>query len=191
MSDNKKYSISKTEEPIDRNSMYEDGRYLRYKSKDPLDALMEQVQKEAEQAQKLVQASEPEQKAPEKPKDPPVDPRITELNKLYHLFEIRKKEFAKAKRTRWLMCFAGFVLVFCFALIKGDIKYLFSADMSKIIGLLIAGIVMTGFHFFVNVSIFGWLFQKDIAADRRLDELKTRISVIESLLNKGGDTKLN
>lgn len=184
MSDNKKYSISKTEEPIDRNSMYEDGRYLRYKSKDPLDALMEQVQKEVEQSQKLAQASKPEQKAPEKPKAPPVDPRITELNKLYHLFEIRKKEFAKAKRTRWLMCFAGFVLVFCFALIKGDIKYLFSADMSKIIGLLITGIVMTGFYFFVTISIFGWILQKDIADGRRLESIREKIIELEDTLNK-------
>lgn len=104
---------------------------------------------------------------------------IKELERLSNLYHQRKQEFAKASRIRWLISFAGFVLVFCFILIKGDIKTLFSADVKNILLMLLVAIVMTGFHFFINVSVFGWLFQKDIAEGRRLDDIEKRIRELE------------
>ena len=179
MSDSeKKYSISKKDvEPYYTNSLQEDGRYLGYKKKDPLDEFLEEAQKQAK-------LSHPEKKAPEKPKSPPIDPRITEINKLYHLLDLRKTEFKKASRIRWILAFVGFVLVFCFVLIKGDIKSLFEADVIGIFWMLVVAAMLTGFYFFVNVSIFGWLFQKDIADKRRLDNIQQQINELEKNLNK-------
>lgn len=107
---------------------------------------------------------------------------IKELERLANIYYERKQEFVKASRIRWLLSFAGFALVFFFVLIKGDFKSLFSADIKSIIILLLVGVVMTGFHFFINVSVFGWLFQKDIAEGRRLDDIEKRIRELEKTL---------
>ena len=107
---------------------------------------------------------------------------IKELERLAKLYHERKAEFAKASKTRWILAFIGFVLVFFVILIRGDIKSLFSADIKTTLLVLIIAIVVTGFYFFVNISIFGWLYQKDIAAGRRLDDIEKRIIELEKTL---------
>ena len=120
--------------------------------------------------------------APKTAPAPKKDTKQEESERLARLYFERKKEFTKASRTRWLLAFAGFALVFCIILIAlngGDIGSLFSADLASILMILLAGTVLTGFYFFVNVSIFGWLFQKDIAEGRRLDNIEQQIREIE------------
>ena len=110
---------------------------------------------------------------------------IKELEYLADLYHERKKEFSKASRIRWLISFVGFGIVFSFVLIGiagGDIEEIFSADIRNILIVLLAGMVMAGFHFLINVSVFGWLFQKDIAEGRRLDDIEKRIRELEKTL---------
>lgn len=108
---------------------------------------------------------------------------IRELERLANIYFERKEEFVKASRIRWLLSFAGFALVFFIFLIKGDLKSLFSADIRTVLIMLLVSIVMTGFHFFINFSVFGWLFQKDIAEGRRLDDIEKQIRELEKTLN--------
>lgn len=123
---------------------------------------------------------------------------IKELERLSNLYHERKAEFDKASRIRWILAFVGFVLVFFFILIKGDtkslFKALFSADIEQIkniLLLLLAGMVVTGFHFFINISVFGWLFQKDIAENRRLDSIEQQIRELEKHLKVVMSEKTN
>lgn len=114
---------------------------------------------------------------------------ISELERLSNLYHERKSEFSKASRIRWILVFIGFVLLFFYILIKGDIKSLlgsiFSADIEhikNILLMLLVGVAATGFHFLVNISVFGWLFQKDIAEGRRLDSIEQQIRELEKHL---------
>ena len=109
---------------------------------------------------------------------------LEELERLTKIYYERKKEFAKAGRIRWLLSFVGFVLVFFYILIQGDLKFLFTAGIKNILIMLLVGIVMTGFYFFVNVSVFGWLFQKDIAEGRRLVDIENEIIELEKTLRQ-------
>lgn len=174
MSDTKKYSISKTEEPIDRNSMYEDGRYLRYKSNDPLDALMEQVQKEAEQAQKLAQASTPEQKAPEKPKAPPIDPRKEELKRLYQSLYEEDKKYEKAKGKRAIVTILIFT-AFYFWLIWQFVDSFVA---------IVPAIPLAVIHFFANATIFGQLSDMSRSENKRLEYIREQIKELEKEIYK-------
>lgn len=107
---------------------------------------------------------------------------LEELERLANIYYKRQAEFKKASRSRWLISFVGFALVIIFLLIKGDIDYLFSAGIKNILIMLLVGTVMTGFYFFINVSVFGWLFQKDIAEGRRLDDIEKQIRELEKTL---------
>lgn len=106
-----------------------------------------------------------------------LDPETTkaEINRLADIYYTRKDEFAKASRIRWVLSFIGFVLIFFLFLIQGDVKSLFHADIRKILIILLISCVVTGFHFFVNISIFGWLFQRDIAEGRRLKNIEMQL----------------
>ena len=112
---------------------------------------------------------------------------IEELERLARIYYERQAEFAKASRIRWLLSFVGFVLVFFYLLILGDIKSLFRVrsfeEIKNILMMLLVCIMFTGFYYFINVSVFGWLFQKDIAEDRRLDDIEKRIRELEKTLN--------
>lgn len=108
---------------------------------------------------------------------------IEELERLARIYYERQAEFAKASRIRWLLSFVGFVLVFFYLLILGDIKSLFSTSIKNILMMLLVCIVFTGFYYFINISVFGWLFKKDIAEGRRLDDIEKRIRELEKTLN--------
>lgn len=105
-----------------------------------------------------------------------------ELERLRRLYYERKNEFVKANRIRWiltLVCFAicnFIVLLFLFTR-KGR------ADLSAIIEMIISSIVLALFHVFVNASVFGALFQKIIAQDRRLDDIMNQIKALEDMHN--------
>ena len=107
---------------------------------------------------------------------------IKELKRLANLHHERKKEFAKASKIRWLLTFAAFVFLFFALLIKFDISTLFNTNIKDLLLILIATIMLTGLYFFINVSIFGWLFQKDIAEWRRLDNIEEQIKELEKNL---------
>lgn len=104
---------------------------------------------------------------------------IKELKRLANLYHERKREFAKASRTRWILTFVGFLLVFCFLFLKGDIRSLFDENIKDILLMLAGAIMLTGFYFFINISVFGWLFQKNIAEGRQLDNIEKQIRELE------------
>lgn len=180
MSDNEnRYSITKEtpKDPIPKDRGAFNERFSDFGKKDLYDLFAEKA-------------------APQKPNEPPApDPKQEELlriettkreiEQLARLYYERKAEFEKASRIRWVLTFVGFTLVVSYILISivgGGIESLFSADIRNILIMLLAGAVITGFHFFINISIFGWLFQKDIAADRRLADIERKIRELEKTL---------
>lgn len=110
----------------------------------------------------------------------------SEIDSLARLYCEKRYKFEKDSKIRWILTFCAFALVFSYIFIVisvGDIKSLFSEDIMDILAILLAGILITGFHFFINVSVFGWLFQKDIAEGRRLDDIVKQIRDLEKTLN--------
>ena len=107
---------------------------------------------------------------------------IRELERLANLYHERKREFAKASRIRWILTFVGFLLVFCFLFLKGDIRSLFDENIKDILLMFAGAIMLTGLYFLINVSVFGWLFQKSIAEGRRLDNIEKQIRELEKTL---------
>ena len=180
MSDNEnRYSITKEtpKDPIPKDRGAFNERWSDFGKKDLYDQFAEKT-------------------APQRPKEPPApDPKQEELlhiettkreiEQLARLYYERETEFKKASRIRWILAFVGFTLVVSYILISivgGDIKSVFSADIRNILIMLLTGAVITGFHFFINISVFGWLFQKDIAEDRRLANIENRIRELEKEL---------
>jgi hypothetical protein len=113
---------------------------------------------------------------------------LKEFKRLANLYHVRKREFAKASRTRWILTFVGFVLLFVFILIKGDIEYFFQIDsfddIKNTLAMIFVAIMFTGIYFFINVSVFGWLFQKNISEWRRLDNIEKEILELEKQLKQ-------
>ena len=113
---------------------------------------------------------------------------LQEFNRLANLYHIRKREFEKASRTRWILTFIGFVLLFVFILIKGDIEYFFQIDsvddIKNTLAMIFVAIMFAAFYFFINVSVFGWLFQKNISEWRRLDGIEKQILELENQLKQ-------
>jgi uncharacterized membrane protein len=110
---------------------------------------------------------------------------IKELNRLADLYHKRKKEFDKASRIRWILTFVGFTLVFLiiiFLFSQATMKDMLKADIRTIGTILLIACLFSGGHMYFNVAIFGWLFQKDIAEGRRLDDIEKRIRELEKTL---------
>ena len=152
--------------------------------------LLERVRKDAEQAQ-----VKPEKKAPEKPKAQPVDTRKEEINRLTRVYCEKRLSLEKANKARWILTFCAFALV-AFVVIMitmGNltIEDVLQTNLQEIVLALFLAVVVTAIYFLINVSVFGWLIQKIIAADRELDPITKKIHELENTLNKGGDAKLN
>ena len=106
-----------------------------------------------------------------------------EIERLGRLYCERKAEFIKANRIRWLLTFVGFAVAFLVILClfaQPDIEDILNADITAILTILFIACMFSAFHIFVNGSIFGWLFQKIIAQDRRLDEIMKQIRELEN-----------
>ncbi len=109
---------------------------------------------------------------------------LKEFKRLANLYHVRKREFAKASRIRWILTFVGFVILFFALLLKFDISSLFNTNIKDILMMLFASIMLTGIYFFINVSVFGWLFQKNISEWRRLDNIEKEILELEKQLKQ-------
>lgn len=97
-----------------------------------------------------------------------------ELNRLHRLLCEREKEFKKAKSQRITITALGFTVFYFWVLFNtGDHTW------SNIAEDFVVAIVFAGFHVFINGSVFGWLFQKSIAEDRRLDAIMKQIRDVE------------
>ena len=108
-----------------------------------------------------------------------------EICRLYKLYCERLDEFKKAQRARWILTFVGiaavFILVVCL-FSQPSLDDILNAGIGTIGTVLLVACMFSAFYIFVNISIFGWLIQKIIAEDRRLDDIKKRIYVLEKKL---------
>lgn len=138
--------------------------------------LLERVRKDAEQAQVK----------PEKPKAPQVDPRKEEINRLTRVYCEKRLSLEKTNKARWILTFCAFALV-AFVVIMitmGNltIEDVLQTNLQEIILALFLAVVVTAIYFLINVSVFGWLIQKIIAADRELDPINKKIHELENAL---------
>lgn len=121
---------------------------------------------------------EPVTKAKPAPKQ---DDLIRELQKqmkrqeIYHLSQTYHDKLSKFKRNsriRWILTFCGFALIYFGVLVN-----VFPDAEVGLVGLL--AVIFTAIHFLINVSIFGWLIQRKIAADRELEQIRQRLNKLE------------
>ena len=100
--------------------------------------------------------------------------RQQEINRLHKLLCEREKEFNRAKTRRLIITAAGFATFYFLVLFNiGDHAWLNIAED------FVVAVVFAVFHVFINGSIFGWLFQKSIAEDRRLEAIIKQIQELK------------
>lgn len=194
---NPQHSISTDEDEVIPFG-YKSARDLAFNKRDEFDLLVEQTQK---YTQSQAQTSQPEKKAPLKPKAPPIDSHKEELKQLYQsLYEEDKKyEKAKGKRTNITILFFAIVYLVIILVICGktDIIAMVEAvimsftNIWSFIGIIIGSFVLSWIHFWVNSTIFWQLSQKSREENERLENIKKQISELEKHLSKGGDAKNN
>lgn len=105
-----------------------------------------------------------------------MDKNKEELNRLYRLLCEREKEFDTAKRNRTIVTIIGFA-IFYFIVIYAVMGKPTGMD---IIYAIVIAVVLSGFHFFINASIFGSLFQKSLAEDQRLKDIQKQIDELKN-----------
>lgn len=110
-----------------------------------------------------------------------------ELNRLCRLLYEREKEFEKAKHKRIILTIVGFS-IFYFVVqmmfsghtdIVAMLKAVMSADLSELFAMVVVPIIFACVHFVINASVFGALFQKNIAESRRLEAIEEQIKELE------------
>ena len=165
--------------PKDRGAFNE--RWSDFGQKDPLDELMSKTEP----------APQPKPKAQQAPQADPkellrIESTKREIDRLGRLYCDKRYVFEKESRTRWILTFCGFTLVnfIIVMLVVGNLSIADVLETSlKEIGLsLLLALVITGIHFFINVSIFGWLFQKDISGGRQVDDVVRKIRELEKTI---------
>ena len=108
-----------------------------------------------------------------------------EIANLYNLYYKRLGEFRKASRLRWLLTFAGIAIIFILIICifsQPSLKDILN-NVWSFVSILLIACMLSAFYIFINISLFGWLIQKVIAEDRRLDDIKKRIYVLEKKLD--------
>ena len=103
--------------------------------------------------------------------------KMQELSRLSQLYNEKLCRLKRHNRIRWILTFCAYALVFfgILLLALGDVN---------IGATLLLAVVLTAIHFLINVSIFGWIIQKMIAADRQLEPIFKRVQELEQSLNK-------
>ena len=175
---NEKYSLSKIGEKQE-----EHGTYYLYGNRPSEDPLSEILQ--AEQPRQQMSTPEPKKPAPRK------ETASEELRRLEIVYHEKISKAKKANKLRWSLTFS------CFSIINFIVIMLYMGNSTiedilqtslKDIGIaVLLAIVLAAIYFIVNVSIFGWLIQKIIAADREAEPILKRIRELEQKV-KGGDT---
>ena len=112
-----------------------------------------------------------------------------ELKRLATLYCERRDSFEKAEQKRWILTFVGFAtsflvisLVISFVLSRPTLEDVLNADITAIGAFLLGVLLFTGFYFFVNISIFGWLFEKSVKEGRAVDNIMREIRLLEKNL---------
>ena len=102
-----------------------------------------------------------------------LDPELAkaELNRLYQLLYERDKAFEKAKLTRALITIAGFAVAFFLVMWKTTDKN----DPLEILAMAVLAILLSGFYFFVNVIVFGYLSNKGRDEQDALERIRKQI----------------
>lgn len=98
--------------------------------------------------------------------------KMQELSRLSQMYHDKLSKFKRSNRIRWVLTFCGFSIVYF-----GILVNVFQDAEVGMVGLL--AIIFTAIHFLINVSIFGWLIQRKIAADRELEQIKQRLNKLE------------
>ena len=163
-------------------------RWRDFDRTDPLDELFAEFEKSAKNQPVK---EEPAPKQEDVLQDIQKKLKMQEIARLTQVYQEKMLKLRKNNKTRWILTFCGFALViFVIILIAmGNLSLddVLQSSFSEIGTMLLLAIVLTAIHFLINVSIFGWLIQKIIAADRELDPIKKQIQELENTLNnKGG-----
>lgn len=172
---NEKYSLSKIGEKQE-----EHGTYYLYGNRPSEDPLNEFLQ--AEQHRPQAPKDEPK-KAPPIKETQKRETASEELRRLEIAYYEKISKAKKANKIRWSITFC------CFSVINFIVIMLYMGNSTitevlqaslKDIGLaILLAIVLAAIYFIVNVSIFGWLIQKIIAADREAEPILKRIRELE------------
>lgn len=113
-----------------------------------------------------------------------------ELERLTNIYYERKQEYQKASRNRMLLTFVGFAVAFIVVVLllsqptMEDILSLGWDSLGMIGAVLLLACMFSGFHMFVNLSIFDWLILKDITENRHLIEIEKEIIELEKTLKQ-------
>lgn len=109
-----------------------------------------------------------------------------ELNRLCRLYYERNQRIKKGRRIRWILTIIGFSVCYfmLFMIIDGyeNIFDVFRDGIGAFLEILVVSVVLSVFHFFVNASVFGGLFQKSVAENRSLDDLLKQIRELKDEL---------
>ena len=182
MSDNEnRYSITREEkkDPIPKERGAFNERFSDFGRKDLYDEFAE---KEAPQEPKEQPAPDPKQEELLR-----IETTKREIDRLARLYCDKRYAFERKSKARWILTFCGFALIiFIITMIVmgiSSIEDVLGASLKEIGLALLLAIVLTGIHFFINVSIFGWLFQKDIAGGRQVDDVVRKIRELEKTIN--------
>jgi len=100
-----------------------------------------------------------------------------ELNRLYQRYYQMDKEYESAKLKRNLLTMLGFGILF-FVLLNAIME----PTGWRVLIVLVMAIFLSGIHFFVNGSVFGWLAAKGREEGEHLNYIKRRISELEKEL---------
>lgn len=110
-----------------------------------------------------------------------------ELKRLATYYCERREAFIKAERKRWILTFVGFAVSFLAIIIvfsQTTLEEIINADITTIGAVLLGVLLFTGFYFYVNVSIFGRLFEKSVTEGRAVDDIMLEVRLLEKSLNK-------
>ena len=106
-----------------------------------------------------------------------------ELGKLKTIYCEKMRKERKANRIRWSLTFCGFSIFNFIGIMlymgNFNIEDVLLTSLKDTCTALLLAVVLAGIYFLVNVSIFGWLIQKSIAADRELEPILKRIRELE------------
>lgn len=175
---NEKYSFSKIGEKQE-----EHGTYYLYGNRHSEDPLSEFLPEEATRQQ--MPKAEPKKPAPRK------ETASEELRRLEIVYHEKTSKAMKANKLRWSLTFCCFVIInfIVVMLSMGNltIEDVLQTSFKDICLAFLLAVVWAAIFFIVNVSIFGWLIQKIIAADREAEPILKRIRELEQIV-KGGDT---
>ena len=104
-----------------------------------------------------------------------MDKKQEELDRLYRLLQERDAEFEKAKGKRTIITILGLSIFYYWLFVN-----LGEPTGIELLFIIIPTIMIAGFHFFVNATIFAYLCNKSREENEILDNIKKRIKDLSS-----------